>query len=84
MKLFMTPGACSLADHIALTEAGIHVDAVKVDLATRRTEHGVSQHIDTARWELILAAQSAKSCAMESSASARWVGVVRLCCVKRE
>ena len=40
MKLFMTPGACSLADHIALTEAGIDIDTVKVDLATRRTEHG--------------------------------------------
>ena len=40
MKLYMTPGACSLADHIALTEAGIDVDTVKVDLATRRTEHG--------------------------------------------
>ena len=40
MKLFMTPGACSLADHIALTEAGIAVEPVRVDLATRRTEHG--------------------------------------------
>lgn len=40
MKLYMTPGACSLADHIVLTEAGIRVDTVKVDLATRRTEHG--------------------------------------------
>jgi cobalamin biosynthesis protein CbiG len=37
MKLYYTPGACSLADHIALTEAGIEVDTVKVDL-TRRTE----------------------------------------------
>lgn len=40
MKLYLTPGACSLADHIALAEAGIDVDTVKVDLATRRTEHG--------------------------------------------
>lgn len=40
MKLYLTPGACSLADHIALTEAGIVVDAVKVDLRTRRTEAG--------------------------------------------
>lgn len=40
MKLYLAPGACSLADHIALTEAGIRVDAVKVDLATRLTEHG--------------------------------------------
>ena len=40
MKLYLTPGACSLADHIALTEAGIAVDTVKVDLQTRRTENG--------------------------------------------
>lgn len=40
MKLYMTPGACSLADHIALAEAGIPVDTIKVDLATRQTEHG--------------------------------------------
>ena len=39
MKLYMTPGACSLADHIALTEAGIAVERVKVDLSTRKTEH---------------------------------------------
>jgi glutathione S-transferase len=40
MKLYITPGACSLADHIALTEAGIAVEPVRVDLRTRRTEHG--------------------------------------------
>jgi glutathione S-transferase len=40
MKLYLTPGACSLADHIALAEAGIQIDTVKVDLVTRRTEHG--------------------------------------------
>ncbi|ANF54886.1 glutathione S-transferase [Brevundimonas naejangsanensis] len=40
MKLYLTPGACSLAEHIALTEAGIHFEIIKVDLQTRRTEHG--------------------------------------------
>jgi glutathione S-transferase len=40
MKLYLTPGACSLADHIALHEAGLDFDAVRVDLATRRTESG--------------------------------------------
>ena len=40
MKLYLTPGACSLADHITLTEAGIAVEPVKVDLRTRMTEHG--------------------------------------------
>jgi glutathione S-transferase len=40
MKLYLAPGACSLADHIALTEAGIDVEMVRVDLQTRLTEHG--------------------------------------------
>lgn len=40
MKLYLTPGACSLADHIALTEAGMDVEIIQVDLQTRLTEHG--------------------------------------------
>jgi glutathione S-transferase len=40
MKLYLAPGACSLADHIALTEAGIDVEMIRVDLQTRITEHG--------------------------------------------
>jgi glutathione S-transferase len=40
MRLYYNQGACSLADHIALVEAGIDVDLVHVDLSNRRTEHG--------------------------------------------
>lgn len=40
MKLYLAPGACSLADHIALTEAGIDVETIRVDLQNRLTEHG--------------------------------------------
>lgn len=40
MKLYLTPGACSLADHIAMHEAGLVFDRVRVDLATKRTEDG--------------------------------------------
>src|SRR5437868_6598020 len=40
MKLYLTPGACSLADHIALHEAGLDFDRVKVDLEAKRTEDG--------------------------------------------
>lgn len=42
MKLYLAPGACSLADHIALHEAGIDFDRVKVDLKTKKTEDGQS------------------------------------------
>ena len=40
MKLYYAPGACSLADHIALHEAGLSFDHEKVDLKTKRTETG--------------------------------------------
>ena len=40
MKLYYAPGACSLADHIAMHEAGMKFDRVKVDLKTKRTEDG--------------------------------------------
>lgn len=40
MKLFYAPGACSLADHIALAEGGRPYSLVKVDLRTKRTEDG--------------------------------------------
>ncbi len=41
MRLYYAPGACSLADHIALHEAGLSFDHEKVDLKTKRTEGGV-------------------------------------------
>src|SRR5687767_7685049 len=40
MKLYLAPGACSLADHIALHEAGLEFDRITVDIPTRRTESG--------------------------------------------
>ncbi len=40
MKLFFAPGACSLAAHIVLEEAGLPHTLERVDLATHKTEHG--------------------------------------------
>ena len=40
MKLFYSPGACSLADHIALIEARLSFDLERVDLKRKTTASG--------------------------------------------
>lgn len=40
MKLYFTPGVCSLAPHIALREAGAEFVLVQVDLQTKQTADG--------------------------------------------
>ena len=40
MKLYYSPGACSLAPHIVAREAGVPVNLVKVDLKAHKTETG--------------------------------------------
>ena len=40
MKLYYAPGACSLADHIALLEADMKADLVRVNLKTHTLEDG--------------------------------------------
>ena len=42
MKLYYAPGFTSLADHIAMLEAGIEFEIVKVDLSTKEIEGGGS------------------------------------------
>jgi glutathione S-transferase len=40
LKLYYSPGACSLSDHIALIEANLPFEAVKVDLKAKATVSG--------------------------------------------
>ena len=40
MKLYYSPGACSLSPHIALHEAGLQHELVKVDLKAKKLENG--------------------------------------------
>ncbi len=44
MKLYYSPGACSLAPHIVAREAGIAVDLEKVDLAAHKLADGSSYY----------------------------------------
>lgn len=40
MKLYYSPGACSLSPHIVAREAGIPLELEKVDLGAKKTEKG--------------------------------------------
>lgn len=40
MKLYYSPGACSLSPHIVLREAGLSFEVEKVDLRSKKTESG--------------------------------------------
>jgi hypothetical protein len=40
MKLYFSPGTCSIAPHIVAREAGIDLTVVKIDLASKKTANG--------------------------------------------
>lgn len=44
MKLYYSPGACSLSPHIVVHEAGLDVQPERVDLGSKRTVSGQDYH----------------------------------------
>ena len=44
MKLYYSPGACSLAAHIILNEINVDFDLERVDLKTHKTSKGVDYY----------------------------------------
>ena len=66
MKLYYSPGACSLSPHIALLEAGLPYDLVKVDLRAKKLENGddylkVNRRARCRCWRSIVANWSPKA-----------------------
>jgi glutathione S-transferase len=49
MKLYYSPGACSLSPHIALREAGLAFEAVKAPTKTHQLDDGTDYYTST-RW----------------------------------
>ncbi len=45
MKLYYTPGACSLSPHIALRESGLSFDLVQVDLQAKKLKEGGGDYL---------------------------------------
>jgi glutathione S-transferase len=54
MKLYYSPGACSLSPHIALCEAGIKFDLVKAQLKTHTLADGSDYYQVTAKGQVPL------------------------------
>ena len=44
MKLYYSPGACSLAAHIILNEINVDFDLERVDLKTHKTSKGADYY----------------------------------------
>lgn len=74
MKLYYAPGACSLAVHIALREAGLPFELVRVDLATHTLADGTDYRAISPRGYVPLLELDDGSRHTEASALLQYVG----------
>lgn len=73
MKLYFAPGACSLAVHIALREAGLAFDTVQVDLMQHRLPDGSDYHAVSPRGYVPLLEFDDGSRHTEAASLLQWV-----------
>lgn len=73
MKLYYAPGACSLAPHIVMREAGLEVELVKVDLAKHVTANGADFYAITTKGQVPLLALDDGSTLSEGPIIAQYI-----------
>lgn len=74
MKLYFSPGACSLAPHIALREGGLDFEREKVDLRAKTTEDGGDYRAITSKGQVPALVMDDGSVLTENAAVLQYIG----------
>jgi glutathione S-transferase len=74
MKLYYSPGACSMSQHIVLRETGTKFDLVKVNLGTHQTESGDDYYKVNAKGAVPALMLDSGDVLTENTAIAQYVG----------
>ncbi len=74
MKLYYSPGACSLAPHIVLRELGLPFELVKVDTRSHKTEHGDDFYAINPKGQVPTLALPNGEVLTEGPIIAQWIG----------
>src|SRR6188768_264996 len=73
MKLYYSPGACSLASHIALLEGGLDFELERVDLKSKLTETGADFNTINTKGYVPALVLDSGDVVTESAAVLEWV-----------